>query len=173
MSSRAREEIYTCVGILLFLFAIGLYVVWVYYGFLPFALGAFVILIFGVYAVYSSRKQKKNKPQTTNQPNFSAMNNASPEQREKMMELSGFTKYTAEDGSIHWKPPSGAIPEWAKAEKIDVVMKDGSLEIEVEKQSPKIRCSYCGTVYEEKLDRCPNCGATRQGNEEQVKESTL
>ena len=172
MSSRGKEEIYTCVGILLFVFAIGLYVVWVYYGFLPFALGAFVIIIFAVYAVYSSRKAKKNKPQTIGQPTFSAMKNASPELREKMMELEGFTKYTDENGITHWKPPSGAVPEWAKAEKIDVVMKDGALEIEVEKQSPKIRCSYCGTVYDEKLDRCPNCGASRQGNEEQVKDTT-
>ena len=23
----------------------------------------------------------------------------------------------------------------------------------------KIRCSYCGTTYEETLDKCPNCGA--------------
>jgi hypothetical protein len=25
----------------------------------------------------------------------------------------------------------------------------------------KIRCSYCGTLYDETLDRCPNCGAKR------------
>jgi len=24
----------------------------------------------------------------------------------------------------------------------------------------KIRCSYCGTLYDETLDKCPNCGAT-------------
>jgi len=25
----------------------------------------------------------------------------------------------------------------------------------------KIRCSYCGTLYDETLDSCPNCGAKR------------
>ena len=25
----------------------------------------------------------------------------------------------------------------------------------------KVRCSYCGTLYDETLDRCPNCGAKR------------
>lgn len=25
----------------------------------------------------------------------------------------------------------------------------------------KIRCSYCGTLYDETLDKCPNCGAGR------------
>ena len=24
----------------------------------------------------------------------------------------------------------------------------------------KIRCSYCGTLYDETLNKCPNCGAT-------------
>ena len=171
MSSRGKEEIYTCIGILLFILAIGLYVVWVYYGFLPFAIGAFVIIIFAVYAVYSSRKAKKNKPQTSDRRTFSAMQNASPEQREKLLELEGFTKYTDENGNTRWRAPQDG-PEWAKAEKIDVVLKDGSLEIEMEKQSPKIRCSYCGTVYDERLDKCPNCGASRQGNEEQVKDTT-
>ena len=25
----------------------------------------------------------------------------------------------------------------------------------------KIRCSYCGTLYDETLDKCPTCGASR------------
>ena len=25
----------------------------------------------------------------------------------------------------------------------------------------KTRCSYCGTLYDETLDKCPNCGAKR------------
>jgi hypothetical protein len=25
----------------------------------------------------------------------------------------------------------------------------------------KIRCSYCGTLFDETLDKCPNCGAKR------------
>ncbi len=25
----------------------------------------------------------------------------------------------------------------------------------------KIRCSYCGTLYDEAFDKCPDCGANR------------
>jgi Ca2+/Na+ antiporter len=171
MSSKGRDEIYTCVGILLFVLAIVLYVVWFYYGFLPFVIGALFVIIFVVFAVYSSRKAKKNKASATGRLAFSTFQNVTPEQREKLLELEGFTKYTDENGNTRWRVPKDG-PEWAKAEKIDVVLKDGSLEIEMEKQSPKIRCSYCGTVYDERLDKCPNCGASRQGNEEQVKDTT-
>jgi hypothetical protein len=172
MSSRGRDEIYTCVGILLLILAIGLYAAYVYIGLVPFVIGGFFVAVFAVYAVYSSRKAKKTAPAATSQPNFKAFQNASPEQREKLLELEGFTKYTDENGNAHWKPPAKGVPVWATAEKIDVVMRDGSMEIEMEKQSPKIRCSYCGTVYDEKLGKCPNCGASRQGNEEQVKDAT-
>jgi len=31
-------------------------------------------------------------------------------------------------------------------------------EREVIREIVKIRCRYCGQLYEEKLDRCPHCG---------------
>ena len=86
---------------------------------------------------------------------------------QKCLEARGFTRYTDENGNSRWKAPE-QFADWAKADKIDVVMKDDAVQIEMEKEGPKIRCSYCGTVYDERLDKCPNCGATRQGDEEQV-----
>ena len=91
-----------------------------------------------------------------------------------MLEQEGFVKYTDQSGNTHWKPPqdlSRELPAWVAAEKIDIVLKDGAMQIEMEKPGPKIRCSFCGTVYEEKLDRCPNCGASRKGDEEHVEDS--
>jgi len=32
-------------------------------------------------------------------------------------------------------------------------------EKEIIREVVKIRCSYCGTLYDQKLDKCPNCGA--------------
>ena len=92
---------------------------------------------------------------------------ATPEEKERMLESRGFTKYTDENGNTRWKAPE-LLKEWANAENIDVLLNNGSVEMKIEKESPKIRCSYCGTVYDEKLDKCPNCGASRQGNEEKV-----
>ena len=87
--------------------------------------------------------------------------------------MGGFTKYTDENGKTKWRAPKDGFPEWAKAEKIDVVLENGSVHIEMEKASPKIRCSFCGTIYDMKLDKCPNCGASRRGDEEQVDETLL
>lgn len=41
-------------------------------------------------------------------------------------------------------------------------MRSRTKEIVKEKEViVKIRCSYCGTLYNETLDRCPHCGAKR------------
>ncbi len=34
-------------------------------------------------------------------------------------------------------------------------------EKEIIREIVKIRCPYCGYVYDEKLDKCPNCGGKR------------
>jgi|SRR5208283_1874750 len=171
MSSKAKNEIYTCVGILLLILAIGLYIVYSYYGLWPFVVGGFFVAFFAAYIAYSSHKNKHNpQPKSNSQPTLNIFQHATPEEREKLLELQGFTRYTDENGNTQWRLPEKGLPAWAKAEKIDVILKDGAMQIEMEKESPKIRCSYCGTVYAEKLDKCPNCGASRQGNEEQVQE---
>lgn len=139
------------------------------YGLWPFVIGGFFVAVFAAWAVYSSHKAKKHpKPATHDEPAIlTAFQHATPEERQKMLEERGFTKYTDENGNTRWKAPE-MIKEWANAENIDVLLKNGSVEMKVEKEGPKIRCSYCGTVYDEKLDKCPNCGASRQGTEEQV-----
>jgi len=137
--------------------------VYSYYGLWPFVVGGFFVALFAAYIAYSSHKNKHNpKPEPNSRPTLTAFQRATPEEREKLLELQGFTKYTDENGNTRWRPPAEGLPAWAKA--------DGAMQIEMEKESPKIRCSYCGTVYDGKLDKCPNCGANRQGNEEQIQE---
>lgn len=34
-------------------------------------------------------------------------------------------------------------------------------EKEIIREVIKIRCPYCGTLYDENVDSCPNCGARR------------
>lgn len=41
--------------------------------------------------------------------------------------------------------------------KIQPVIK----EKEVIREIVKIRCSYCGNLYDEKLDKCPHCGGKK------------
>jgi len=35
-------------------------------------------------------------------------------------------------------------------------------EREIIKEIVKIRCPYCNSLYDEKEDKCPNCGGKRQ-----------
>ena len=111
MSSRTKNEIYTCVGFLLLVLATGLYLVWYYYGLYPFIIGGIFVGLFAVWAVYNSRKTKKSKPTTTAkqpvQPMLNAFRNATPEERERMLDERGFTKYTDENGRTRWRVPSG------------------------------------------------------------------
>jgi hypothetical protein len=101
MSSKIKNEIYTCVGVLLLILAIGLYVVYTNYGLWPFVIGGFFIALFAAWAVYSSHQAKKHpKPQTRIEPTLlSTFQQATPEEREKMLESRGFTKYTDENGN--------------------------------------------------------------------------
>ena len=160
----AKNEIYTCVGFLLLVLGVGLYIVWVIYGFGPFVIGGIVVGGFAIYIVYNSRKAKHAKTGATSSENsqetLSKLAGATPEEREKMLEARGFTKYTDENGNTRWKMPE-QLQELAKAEKVDIVFKKDSMEMMIEKQRPQIRCSYCGTLYDETLSRCPNCGAIR------------
>jgi hypothetical protein len=32
-------------------------------------------------------------------------------------------------------------------------------EKEIIREIVKVRCAYCGTLYDQTLDKCPNCGA--------------
>jgi tRNA(Ile2) C34 agmatinyltransferase TiaS len=34
-------------------------------------------------------------------------------------------------------------------------------EKEIIREIVKIRCPYCGELYDEKLDKCPNCGGKK------------
>jgi rubrerythrin len=136
------------------------------YSIKPLRYNSFLFCVFAAWLVYNSLKAKHTKPQTASQPILSNFQHATPEEREKMLEARGFTKYTDENGNARWKAPK-LLADWAKAEKVDVVLKNGSMEIEMEKEGPKIRCSYCWTVYDEKLSKCPSCGASRQGDEKQ------
>jgi hypothetical protein len=56
----AKNDIYKCVGILLLILAIGLYLVWVNYALYPFLVGGIFVAIFAAWIAYSSHKAKKH-----------------------------------------------------------------------------------------------------------------
>ena len=50
----------------------------------------------------------------------------------------------------------GKIPEQATSENQPIVK-----EKEIIREIVKIRCPYCGNLYDEKLDKCPHCGGKK------------
>lgn len=44
--------------------------------------------------------------------------------------------------------------------EIDLEKPPVTREREIIKEIVKIRCRYCGKLYDERLDRCPHCGAS-------------
>lgn len=51
---------------------------------------------------------------------------------------------------------SGKIQDQTSSEAQPLVR-----EKEIIREVIKIRCSYCGSLYDENLDKCPYCGAKR------------
>lgn len=52
-----------------------------------------------------------------------------------------------------------AIESETEAEEVPQAMREVIREKEIVREIVKIRCRHCGTTFEERLDRCPNCGA--------------
>jgi hypothetical protein len=52
------------------------------------------------------------------------------------------------------------IEEEAPVQAQTQTVKEVYREKEILREIVKIRCRYCGRLYEERLDRCPHCGAS-------------
>jgi rubrerythrin len=155
---RVKNEVYTCVGFLLLLLAVGLYLVWYYYGSWPFVLGGAFVGIFVIWIIYNNRKAKHAPKEPPQSKTFENVQQRIAEELEKEQQAKGLTKYTDQDGNTQWGVPE-QVAEWAKARKVDVVIQKDHVEIEFQKEGAKIRCPYCGTLNDEELGKCPNCGA--------------
>ncbi len=51
----------------------------------------------------------------------------------------------------------GKIPGQTTSENQPIVK-----EKEIIREIVKIRCPYCGNLYDEKLDKCPHCGGGKK-----------
>jgi predicted Zn-ribbon and HTH transcriptional regulator len=52
------------------------------------------------------------------------------------------------------------VKEEAPVQAQTQTVKEVYREKEILREIVKIRCRYCGRLYEERLDRCPHCGAS-------------
>jgi type II secretory pathway pseudopilin PulG len=127
---------------------------WYYYGSLPFIVIGAIAGLVAIGIVYSSRKAKHAKEQAEARKTFSALEQRlKEEQFEREQQAKGLTKYVDKDGNTRWGTQD-EVAEWARADKAQV-------EVIIQKQVVKIRCPYCGQLYDEHLSTCPHCGGSR------------
>lgn len=72
---------------------------------------------------------------------------------EKQQIAKGLVKFTDKDGNVRWGTPE-QVRKWRKEDKTPK-------ETVVLREIVKIRCQYCGKLYDETLNNCPHCGAGR------------
>ena len=92
-------------------------------------------------------------------------------EREQLVK--GFVKFIDDDGVERWGTPQ-QVKEWEKEREARIEREQERLrEIEekrkavllkettIIKEIVKVRCRYCGRLYDASLDKCPNCGASK------------
>jgi hypothetical protein len=145
------EEAIEGVCCLLIIIVAGIYLMWYYYGPIPFALlligGGTIILLL----VRRSRQKKKEMEEVAGRETLKKLEERIKEKEfEKQQIAKGLVKFTDEDGNIQWGTPE-QVREWKRAEKV-------TKETVVMREIVKIRCRYCGKLFDERLDNCPHCG---------------
>lgn len=152
MTSEEEDLTYLCCFFIIL--AAGLYLLWCYFGsHLIVAIGAIIGIII-VVSIYSSREAKKIREEEERKKFLDALEKRlKEEQFEKEQQAKGLVKYVDKKGNIRWGTPE-QVAEWARADKAQV-------EVIVQREIVKIRCPYCGKLYDEHLDTCPYCGASR------------
>jgi rubrerythrin len=156
-----KRDAYACAFCLLIFLVAGLYLVWEYFGSWPFVVAGAIIGGIVIWAVYNSRKARQVQQMSAR---IGAVN--SPEQEmkvekfEREQQAKGLAKYVGKNGNIQWGTPE-QVEEWTTEDKVRDAIIQKELGILLKKEVVKVRCPYCGELYDEQLSKCPNCGASR------------
>jgi hypothetical protein len=82
---------------------------------------------------------------------------------EQQQTSSGLVKFVDKYGNEKWGTPY-QVQEWQRQAADEERLNSGTLVREKEtiiREVVKVRCPYCGGLYDEIAGRCPNCGAKR------------
>jgi hypothetical protein len=152
MSDQINAE--TCICCLFIILIIGLAYVWITYGSLPFLVGGGLIGLVILSIWYSRKKDREERQRTEAERTLNVLDARMKEEEfEKKQRTLGLTKYESRNGEVRWGTPE-QVAEWARADR-------ASVEVILQKEVVKIRCPYCGKLYDEHLSTCPHCGASR------------
>lgn len=137
---------------LLIIIVAAIYLMWYYYGPVPFVL---LFIGGGIAAILLYRRSRQRSKETEEVIRRETLRQLEKRIKEKEFEkqqiAKGLVKFTDKDGNVRWGT-SEQVREWRKEEKVP-------RETIVLKEIVKIRCRYCGKLYDERQDTCPHCGA--------------
>lgn len=149
-----NEDALTCICCIIIIVVAGLYLVWSEYGSLPFVIGGLVLGGLIIIFIRNSRKAKQVEQETQSLQTAKAIDaRMSEEKFEQQQNSKGLHKYVNKKGEIMWGSPD-QVAEWARLDR-------ASVEVVIKKEVVKIRCPYCGSLYDEHLNRCPHCNGNR------------
>jgi rubrerythrin len=75
----------------------------------------------------------------------------------------GLVRFVDRYGNEKWGTPQ-QVRQWQQEEQDQERVNRGTLIREKEtiiREIVRVRCQYCGQLYDEALAKCPNCGARR------------
>jgi len=125
-----------------------------------------VVSIFGGFLFYRWNLQQERK-------RLLIAEQAKRAEFEREQLVKGFVKFINDDGVERWGTPQ-QVKEWKKERDARIKREQERLreneekrravilkETTIVKEIVKVRCRYCGKLYNESLDKCPYCGASR------------
>ena len=149
-----------CLLIILLTFALWL---WVNYPQIVYG-SAIILVLLGSYAAYVRYKNRKAKAVAIRKAmKIEEEKRKRREQFEQEQRAKGLKEFVDKDGNKRWETPEQVQVLQRDAQEQERLSKGiAAREREITvKQLVNVRCSYCRQLYEESLQKCPNCGAPR------------
>jgi flagellar biosynthesis/type III secretory pathway M-ring protein FliF/YscJ len=140
-------------------------VVWLWMTYPAAAIGlAIMILLVAVFGVQRWFKAKEAAAQAKNEAiRAEEERKRRREQFEQEQAARGLVRFVDEYGNEKWGTKE-EVREWQQEQREQERLDKGLVVREKEtviREIVKVRCQYCGRLYEEMQEKCPHCGASR------------
>jgi hypothetical protein len=152
------------IGVCFLLLILLAFAIWIWVNYPQIVYGGAIILavlfVLRTYAWYRNRKVKIEAIRKAMKLEEEKIKHH--EQLEEQQRARGLLKFVDRDGNEKWGTPK-QVQTWQRDVQEQERLSKGVDVKQSEKfagEIVKVRCSYCGKLYDASLQECPNCGAT-------------